>query len=90
MKKYIIERDLPGAGNLSEQELNEISRTSCDTIDDMEKPYHWLETFVTADKLYCVHIANDSNVIEEHSKKAGFPIKSIQEVVDIIDPTKSS
>jgi len=90
MKKYIIERDLPGAGNLSAQELNEISKTSCNTIDKMGKSYHWLETFVTANKLFCVHIAKDSEVVEEHSKKAGFPINSIREVVGIIDPTNSN
>jgi len=81
---------LPEAGNLTEHELMEISRTSCHTIDDMGKPYHWLETFVTANKLFCVHIAEDPGVIEEHSRKAGFPINSIREVVQIIDPTKSN
>lgn len=89
MKKFIIERELPGAGNLSEQELMGIAKTSCATVDNIGKPYHWLETFVTENKMFCVHIASDEDVIREHSTKAGFPIKSVREIKTIIDPTTS-
>jgi len=90
MKKFIIERDLPGAGKLTGKELQDISKTSCNTVNGLNKPYHWLETFVTENKLFCVHIAESEEVIREHSNKAGFPIKSIREVTNIIDPTTSS
>lgn len=89
MKKFIIERELPGAGKLSKKELQEISKTSCITVDTLGKPYHWLETFVTSDKMYCLHIAEDEETILEHSKRAGFPVKSIREVKTAIDPTDS-
>jgi len=87
MKKYIIERDLPGAGKLTKNELKDIAKMSCQTVEDMAKPYHWLETFVTQDKLFCVHIAENEDVIREHSVRAGFPIKSIREVSGMIDAT---
>ena len=90
MKKFIIERDLPGAGEFTEQELQEIAKTSCDTVDSMGKSYHWLQTYVTGDKMYCVHIAADDEVIKEHSSRAGFPVKSIREVKTIIDPVTST
>ncbi|WP_423129562.1 DUF4242 domain-containing protein [Gaoshiqia sp. Z1-71] len=89
MKKFIIERDLPGAGKLSEKELQEISKTSCNTVDGLGKAYHWLETFVTENKMYCVHIAENEEVIREHSSRAGFPVKSVNEVKTMIDPTTS-
>lgn len=89
MKKFIIERELPGAGQLSEKELREISKTSCNTVEMMGKPYHWLETFVTDDKMFCVHIAENEEVIKEHSSRAGFSVTSIREIKTIIDPTTS-
>ncbi len=89
MKKFIIERDLPGAGKLSPKELQEIAQTSCNTVGQMGKPYHWLETFVTDDKLFCVHIAESEAVIVEHSSRAGFPIDRIREIKGIMDPTTS-
>lgn len=89
MKKFIIERELPGAGLLTEKELQEIAKTSCGTVEGMGKPYHWLETFVTQNKMFCVHIAENEEIIREHSSKAGFPINSIREVRTIIDPTTS-
>ena len=87
MKKFIIERDLPGAGKLSDHELHDIAKITCETVDKMGKPYHWLESFVTDDKMFCVHVAQDEEVIKEHSSKAGFPVNSIREVRTIIDPT---
>lgn len=90
MKKFIIERELPGAGNLSQSELQEISNTSCNVVDRLKNPYHWIQTFVTDDKMYCVHIAQSEEAIRAHSTNAGFPVKSIKEVKSIIDPTTAS
>lgn len=90
MKKYIIERDLPGAGKLTRDELGEIAKTSCTTVEEMNKPYHWLETFVTENKMFCVHIAESADIIREHSKIAGFPIKSVREITGSIDPTTAA
>jgi hypothetical protein len=87
MKKYIIERSFPGAGKLSETELQQIAQASCDTINIMGKPYHWLETFVTENKMYCIHIAENDTVVNEHSSRAGFPVEVILEVKTIIDPS---
>lgn len=87
MKKYIIERPFPGAGKLSETELQQIAQASCITINLMGKPYHWLETYITEDKMFCVHIAENENVVSEHSAKAGFPVDIIYEVKTIIDPS---
>ena len=87
MKKFIIERNLPGASNLSAEELQVISQTSCDVVNNLGKPYTWVQTFVTGDKLYCVHIAENEKVIREHSKLAKLPVNIICEVKTIIDPS---
>ena len=89
MKKFIIERELPGAGKLSQEELKEIARTSCEVVNNLGKPYHWIESFVTENKIYCVHIAEDEDTIFEHARKGGFPASSVQEVKSTIDPTTS-
>jgi hypothetical protein len=90
MKKFIIERNFPGAANLSAEELQSISRTSCEVVSNLGKPYTWIQSFVTGDKIYCVHIAESADVIREHSKIAKFPINTISEVKTIIDPTTST
>lgn len=87
MKKFVIERDLPGAGSLSTEELQGISQTSCTAINDLGKAYHWIQSFVTKDKIYCVHIAENEQVLREHATLGNFPITSIAEVKAIIDPT---
>ena len=87
MKKYIIERTIPGAGKLSETELQQIAQASCITIAKMGKPYHWVETYITDDKMFCVHIAENKSVVREHSANAGFPLDVIREVKTIIDPS---
>lgn len=86
MKKFIVERNLPGAGNLSQEELKAITKTSCDVVSGLNKPYHWIQSFVTDDKIYCVHIAEDEETVREHAKRGGFPINTIAEVKSIIDP----
>ena len=90
MKKFIIERELPGAGNLSQEELRAIAQTSCDVVNNLGKPYHWVESFVTENKIYCVHIAEDEDTILEHARQGGFPANSVAEVKATIDPTTSN
>jgi hypothetical protein len=87
MKKFVIERELPGAGKLSAEELASISATSCAVVDQLGKPYHWIQSFVTEDKIYCIHIAESEQVVREHAQKGNFPISSISEVKAMIDPT---
>ncbi len=87
MKKFVVERNLPGAGNLSVEELQNITQTSCGAIQVMGKPYHWIESFVTDDKIYCIHVAESEEVVREHAKLGKFPINTVSEVKAIMDPT---
>ena len=89
MKKFIIERDLPGAGKLTPEELQAIAQKSCSVMNELEEPYHWIQTFVTDNKLYCVHIAPDRETVLKHAKRGGFPCICIAEVKSIMDPTTS-
>jgi hypothetical protein len=86
MKKFIIERELPGAGNMSPEELQAISKTSVSVIAVLGKPYHWVESYVTKDKIYCIHEAESEEVVREHSSCANFPLNGIEEIKAIIDP----
>jgi hypothetical protein len=90
MKKFVVERNFPGAANLSPEELQSYSQNSCETIDKLGKPYYWLHSYITDDKIYCVHIAESEQVIREHSKLGKFPINTVSEVKTIIDPANSS
>ena len=90
MKKFVIERILPGAGNLSKEELQEMARASCEVVCQMGKPYHWIQSFVTEDKMYCIHIAESEELIREHARRGGFPINTISEVKAVIDPLTSN
>ena len=87
MPKYIIERNIPGAGELSTTELQQISQKSCCVLNEMGPQIQWLESFVTADKIYCVYIAPDEQSIRTHAERGEFPANSIAEVKTIIDPT---
>ncbi len=89
MPKYIIERDIPGAGKLSKQELRGISQTSCSVLRQMGPEIQWLHSYVTGDKIYCVYIAPNEKMIREHAQRGGFPANRISEVKTIIDPTTS-
>ena len=82
----MVERNMPGAGNLSAEELQTIAQTSCQIIDQMGKPYHWLESFITADKMYCVHIAETEQMVRLHSRLRKFPVNTISEVKMVFDP----
>ncbi len=87
MPKYIIERELPGAGNLSPEELTAISQKSCGILREMGPQIQWVESYVTQDKIYCVYIAPDEAAIREHAAKGGFPADRISQVKTMIDPT---
>ncbi|MEF3075831.1 DUF4242 domain-containing protein [Methylobacter sp. Wu1] len=87
MPKYIIEREIPGAGALSPQELQGISQKSCGILRDMGPQIQWLESYVTDDKVYCVYIAPDEATLRAHAEKGGFPANRISQVKTVIDPT---
>ncbi|ANI59637.1 hypothetical protein ABH908_002479 [Pseudomonas frederiksbergensis] len=87
MPKFIIERELPGAGALPPQELKAISQKSCDVLRGLGPQVQWQQSYVTGDKIYCVYIAPSEELIREHAKQGGFPINSVSRVVNIIDPT---
>lgn len=90
MKKFVVERNLPGAGTLSSEELQTLSQVSCEAIAGLGKPYHWLQSFITGDKIYCIHIAENEEVIREHARLGKFPINTISEVKNIIDPVTAN
>jgi hypothetical protein len=90
MPKYVIERDLPGAGNLTLQQLEAISQKSCSVVKGLGPKIHWVHSYVTQDKIYCVYIADNEAVIREHASQGGFPANRISEVKRMIDPTTAS
>jgi hypothetical protein len=87
MPKYVIERDIPGAGKLTPHQLQEISQKSCSVLQKLGPQIQWLESYVTDDKVYCVYIAPDDALIRRHAKEGGFPANRVSEVRRIIDPT---
>jgi len=89
MPKYIIERNIPGAGKLTPAELNAISQKSCSVLQQMGPRIQWVQSYVTGDKVYCVYIAPNEEMVREHAKAGGFPANSIAEVKAMIDPTTS-
>lgn len=89
MPKYIIEREIPGAGNLSADELQAISQKSCSILKNMGPHIQWVESQVTADKVYCTYIAPDVASIKKHAQEGGFPANKISEIKATIDPTTS-
>ncbi len=87
MPKYVIERDIPGAGALSPQDLHGISQTSCGVLTEMGPSIQWVQSYVTDDKIYCVYIAPNEGAVREHAQKGGFPANKVSEVRGMIDPT---
>jgi hypothetical protein len=87
MPKYVIERNMPGAGALSANELQAASQTSCGVLRELGPQIQWVESYVTDDKVYCVYVAPNKQMIEEHARRGGFPADRISEVKSIIDPT---
>ncbi|OOG76772.1 DUF4242 domain-containing protein [Algoriphagus sp. A40] len=86
MPKYVIEREIPGAGKLSAEQLKGISQVSCGVLSKMGSQIQWLHSYVTRDKIYCVYIAPNEEMVREHAKQGGFPANSVAEVATIIDP----
>ena len=87
MPKYVIERNIPGAGKLSKQDLQGISQKSCGVLDKLGPQIQWVHSYVTGDKIYCVYIAPNEEMVREHAKRGGFPANSISAVKSVIDPT---
>ncbi len=87
MPKFVIEREIPGAGNLTEAELQAISQTSCNVLQKMGPEIQWVESFVTGDKVYCIYLSPNEEMIREHASQGGFPANRISEIKTTIDPT---
>jgi Protein of unknown function (DUF4242) len=87
MPKFVIERDIPKAGSLSPQQLQEISQKSCGVLREMGTQTQWVQSYVTDDKVYCVYVAPDEDALREHAQQSGFPANRISRVCSVIDPT---
>jgi hypothetical protein len=87
MPQYVIEREIPGAGNLSDAELQEVARKSVGVLKEMGPEIKWLHSYVTGDKVYCVYLAPDEETIREHARRGGFPANRISAVRRMIDPS---
>ncbi len=87
MPKFLIEREIPGAGNLSGAELQAISQTSCGVLQKMGPQIQWVQSYVTGDKVYCVYIAPNEEMIREHAQQGGFPANRVSQIKTVIDPT---
>lgn len=85
--KYVIERELPGAGAMSAEELRAVSQTSCGVLRKLGPEVQWLESYVTADKIYCIYIAPNEELVRQHAAQGGFPCNSVRQVTRMIDPT---
>jgi hypothetical protein len=86
MPKYVIEREIPGAGKLSPEQLKAISQTSCGVLSKMGPEIQWVQSYVTTDKIYCIYNAANEEMVREHAKQGGFPANSVSEVAAVIDP----
>jgi hypothetical protein len=87
MPKFVIERELPGAGSLSAEQLQAISAKSNSVLNELGPEVRWIQSYVTGDKIYCVYIAPSADLIREHASRGGFPANKISEVKTVIDPT---
>jgi hypothetical protein len=89
MPKFVIEREIPGAGAFTPEQLRAISQTSCGVLRELGPQIQWLHSYVTDNKIYCVYIAPDEETVRTHAQKGGFPANSVAQVRTIIDPTTS-
>jgi hypothetical protein len=89
MPKYVIEREIPNAGSLTQQQIQAISQKSCGVLKNLGPQIQWVESYVTQDKIYCVYIAPSEEIVREHAKQGGFPANRVSEVKRIIDPTSA-
>ena len=87
MPKFVIERDIPGAGSLTPAQLQAISQKSCGVLRDMGPQIQWVHSYVTGDKIYCIYIAPSEEMVREHASQGGFPANRVSEITTIIDPT---
>jgi len=87
MPKFVIEREIPGAGKLTAEQLKGISQTSCGVLSKMGPQIQWVHSYVTGDKIYCIYIALNEEMVREHAQQGGFPANSVSKVSAIIDPT---
>jgi Protein of unknown function (DUF4242) len=87
MPKFVIEREIPNAGKLSPEELRSISQKSCGVLRNLGPQIQWVQSYVTDDKIYCIYIAPNKEMVQEHAKQGGFPANRISEVKSVIDPT---
>jgi len=87
MPRYVIEREIPGAGKLSQEELHSISQKSCAVLQEMGPQVQWVNSYVTDDKIYCIYIAPDEESVRKHAEMGGFPANSVAQVRSVIDPT---
>lgn len=87
MPKYVIEREIPGAGKMTAEQLKGISQTSCGVLSKMGPQIQWVHSYVTGDKIYCIYNAPNEAMVREHAKQGGFPANSVSKVSTIIDPT---
>jgi Protein of unknown function (DUF4242) len=87
MPKYVIERDLPGAGKLSQQDLHAVAQKSCGVLNRMGPQIQWMQSYVTDDKIYCIYVAPNEEAVREHARKGGFPANRVSRVMSVIDPT---
>jgi hypothetical protein len=87
MPKYVIEREIPGAGKLTHDQLHAISQTSCGVLREMGPTIIWQHSYVTTDKIFCVYIAPNEDMLREHASKGGFPVNRIEKISEIIDPS---
>lgn len=86
MPKYVIERELPGVGEMTSEQLQAVAQKSCNVIRELGPQVQWLHSYVTGDKIYCVYISPNEDLVREHAKRGGFPANRISEVKEIIDP----
>ncbi len=89
MPKFVIEREIPGVGNFTQEQLTAISQTSCGVLRKMGSEIQWLHSYVTDDKIYCVYIAPNEEMVREHARQGGFPANRVSRVRSMIDPTTS-
>ena len=87
MPKFLIEREIPGAGDLSAEELRAVSQKSCGVLQGMGPQIQWVQSYVTGDKVYCVYIAPDEESVREHARQGGFPANQVSQIKSVIDPT---
>ncbi len=87
MPKFVIEREIPGAGHFSADQLQAAAQTSCGVLRQLGPQIQWVHSYVTDNKIYCIYIAPDRRIIEEHAQRGGFPANTIAEIKNVIDPT---